>query len=141
MQSTDAPTGHRQPTLRETVEALLVIYGKAWVTQDPELILQVFTPDATYHERVLHAPMTGHGEIKKYWEEKVVKSQANIKFTLLKLYVDEAANTAIAEWAAEFDDLEKKERKCMKEVAILELRGDRIASLREYWASKPLAPL
>jgi hypothetical protein len=50
------------------------------------------------------------------------------------LYLD--GTTAIAEWEARFDDVVQGHRKRMREVAILELDGDRVASLREYWTSE-----
>ena len=53
---------------------------------------------------------------------------------LLNLYTDGA--TAIAEWEARFDDVVDGHRKRVREVAILELDGDRVASLREYWTSE-----
>jgi len=60
----------------------------------------------------------------------------------LNLYLE--GNTAIAEWEAEFDDLERQVRKQMREIAVLVFDGKRISSLREYWISKaigrPLPP-
>lgn len=50
---------------------------------------------------------------------------------LLALYVD--GDTAIAEWLAEFDDLEKGVRKRMREIAVMTFRGHLISSLREVW--------
>ena len=38
--------------------------------------------------------------------------------------------------APRFDDVVDGHRKRMREVAILELEGDRVAALREYWASE-----
>lgn len=122
---------------KEDVRTLIDTYIRAWTTQDPELILTVFTPSATYHERVLQEPIRGHTGIREYWQTKVVKEQANISAELLNLYLD--GSTAIAEWEARFDDLVKSHRKRMREVAILELDGDRIASLREYWTSEQLS--
>jgi hypothetical protein len=121
---------------KEDVHKLIDIYIRAWTTQDPDLILTIFTPTATYHERVLQEPIRDHAGIREYWETKVVKEQANIEAELLSLYLDGA--TAVAEWEARFDDVVKGERKRMREVAILELDGDLIASLREYWASERL---
>lgn len=118
------------------VQQVIDTYLRAWTSQDPELILTVFTPTATYHERVLGEPIRDHAGIRQYWQTKVVKEQANIKAELLNLYLD--GTTAIAEWEAQFDDLVKGHRKLMREVAILEFDGDRIASLREYWTSQPL---
>jgi SnoaL-like domain len=122
---------------KENVHKLIDIYIRAWTTQDPDLILTVFTPSATYHERVLQEPIRGHAGIREYWQTKVVKEQANIQTDLLSLYLD--GSTAIAEWEARFDDLVKGHRKRMREVAILEFDGDRIGSLREYWTSERLS--
>ncbi|GBE67802.1 hypothetical protein MFM001_42640 [Mycobacterium sp. MFM001] len=121
---------------KHQVQQVIDTYLRAWTSQDPELILTVFTPTATYHERVLGEPIREHAGIREYWQTKVVKEQANIDARLLNLYLD--GTTAIAEWEARFDDLVKGHRKLMREVAILEFDGDRIASLREYWASQPL---
>jgi ketosteroid isomerase-like protein len=113
-------------------------YLRAWTNQDPELIVTIFTPDATYHERVLEEPIRTLAGIKEYWQTKVVKDQANIEARLLNLYRADNGTTAIAEWEATFDDLVKGDRIRMREVAILEFAGDKIASLREYWASERL---
>jgi uncharacterized protein (TIGR02246 family) len=120
--------------VKQDVRKLIDVYIRAWTTQDPDLILTVFTPSATYHERVLGEPIRGHAGIREYWQTKVVNEQARIQAELLSLYLD--GTTAIAEWEARFDDLVKGHRKRMREVAILEFDGDRIASLREYWASE-----
>jgi hypothetical protein len=119
---------------KHDVRNLIDIYLRAWTTQDPDLILTVFTPTATYHERVLGEPICDHAGIREYWQTKVVEAQANIQAELLNLYLD--GTTAIAEWEARFDDVVQGHRKRMREVAILELDGDRVASLREYWTSE-----
>ena len=73
-----------QPQLRKaTLIAALDVYKTAWEQQDPELILTIFTKDAVYHERVLQEPIRGHEGIAAYWQEKVVKGQDRISFTLL----------------------------------------------------------
>ena len=90
------------PTRQEAAD-VLSIYIRAWETQDPDLIVTIFTPAATYHERVLGEPIPDRAAIRRYWQSKVVESQANITCELLSLYVD--GETAIAEWLAEFDDV------------------------------------
>ena len=119
---------------KQGVRHLIDIYLRAWATQDPDLILTVFTPTATYHERVFTDPICDHAGIREYWQSKVVEAQANIKTELLNLYLD--GTTAVAEWEAHFDDVVQGHRTRMREVAILELDGDRVASLREYWTSE-----
>jgi hypothetical protein len=124
---------------REDVRDVIDVYIRAWEQQDPDLIVTIFTEGATYHERVLKDPIPDRQAIRRYWETKVVQSQANIKCELLSLYLD--GDTAIAEWEAEFDDLAQGLRKRMREIAVLVFDGRRIASLREYWSSETVGQL
>ena len=129
-----------QPRLRKaTLIAALDVYKTAWEEQDSELILTIFTEDAIYHERALREPIRGHEGIAAYWQEKVVKGQGRISFTLLNTYVE--GSTGIAEWEVYFDDVVQRQRKHMKEIAILEFVDGKIASLREYWASEVIGEL
>jgi hypothetical protein len=121
---------------RQDARTVLDTYIRAWTGQDPDLILTIFTPSATYHERVLQEPIPDRAAIRRYWETKVVRDQANITCELLSMYVD--GNTVIAEWLAEFDDLAEGVRKRIREIAVLEFEGRLIASLREYWASEQI---
>lgn len=79
---------------KKQAASLIEMYGKAWVAQDPKLVLTIFTPDATYndpHEPELH----GHEEIRAYWKSKVIGEQKDIQFKLLNVWVD--GETVIAE--------------------------------------------
>ena len=124
---------------KDDVRDVIDVYIKAWTTQDPGLITTIFTPAATYHERVLGDPLPGREAIRRYWQSKVVEAQANITCRLLSLYLD--GDTAIAEWEAGFDDLAQGVRKRMREIAVLVFDGHQIASLREYWASEVVPAL
>jgi ketosteroid isomerase-like protein len=124
---------------RQQAREVLDVYIRAWEQQDPALIITIFTESATYHERVLRDPIPGREAIRRYWQDKVVRSQANIACTLLSMYLD--GQTVIAEWEAEFDDLARGARKRMREIAVLEFEGRLIASLREYWASETIERL
>ncbi|MCA2217664.1 nuclear transport factor 2 family protein [Jidongwangia harbinensis] len=59
-------------------------YIRAWIKQDPNLIVTVFTETATYHERALDEPIRDHAGIREYWRTKVQESQRNITCELLK---------------------------------------------------------
>jgi hypothetical protein len=124
---------------KQDVRGVLDVYIRAWETQDPDLIVTIFTENATYHERVLEAPIPNREAIRDYWETKVVAAQANIKCELLNVYLDGA--TAIAEWEAEFDDVVQQVRKRMREIAVLNFEGRQIAALREYWSSERVGDL
>ena len=127
------------PLERAEVLRIIDTYITAWQEQDPDLIVTIFTEDATYHERVLGEPIRMRAGIHRYWREKVVANQARIQCRVLSLYID--GDTAIVEWEAHFDDKEVGVRKRMREVAILEFEGGLIASLREYWASERVGPI
>lgn len=124
---------------KEHVREVLNVYIRAWETQDPGLIVTIFTESATYRERVLGDPIPGREAIRRYWQDKVAGAQANISCRLVSLYLD--GSTAVAEWEATFDDVPQGVRKRMKEIAVLEFEGGLIASLREYWASERLGEL
>jgi ketosteroid isomerase-like protein len=126
---------------RERAREILGTYIRAWETQDPDLICTIFTPAATYHERVLGDPIPDRDAIRAYWESKVVRDQANITCELVEFYVDADRDTLIAEWEARFDDLVKGERKRMREIAVLTFEDGLVSSLREYWASERLGVL
>lgn len=124
---------------KQDVREVLDVYIRAWETQDPDLIVTIFTENATYHERVLEAPIPNRGAIRHYWATKVAAEQANIKCELLNVYLD--GTTAIAEWEAEFDDVVQGMRKRMREIAVLDFDGRQIAALREYWSSERVGEL
>ena len=119
---------------KQDVRKLIDIYLRAWTTQDPDLILTSSPRPRPTTSGSWQQPIRDHAGIREYWQTKVVEEQANIQAELLNLYLD--GTTAIAEWEARFDDVVQGHRKRMREVAILEFEGDRVASLREYWTSE-----
>ncbi len=118
----------------KTVKAILKTYGEAWMEQDIEKILSIFTGDGTYHEKVLKEPLKGHKELAEYWKTKVCEEQSEITFKLLNYYI--CGDTVVAEWDASFNSNIENARIHIREVAILEIEGGKIKSLREYWQSE-----
>ena len=118
---------------RPVFEQLIAVYKDAWEKKDPKKILEVFCPDASYHERVGEEPYRGHAGIEKYWNEKVVATQDNINFSLKNLYV--TGSIGVAEWEAYFDRLDVRERIHMMEIAVMKLKNNKIYEFREYWRS------
>ena len=98
--------------------------------RDADLILSVFTPDATYFDPA-EGEAQGHDGIKHYWQFKVLESQKDIHFKLLNLWID--GDTVIAEWNAKFIDTKRQLHIDMTEVAIFGVRDDKFSSLREYY--------
>ncbi len=119
---------------KKLAEKILETYKEAWIKQDTNKILSIFHKDGIYHERVLKKPFIGHKEIANYWKTKVVLEQSKIEFKLLNYYISK--NTLIAEWDATFNSNIEKSGIHIKEVAIIEIKGNKIQSLREYWQSE-----
>lgn len=117
---------------------LLDIYGRAWITRDPDLILTIFTQDATYADP--KEPVNyGHEGIRSYWLSKVVDGQRDIDFKVLNVWID--GETVIAEWEANFTDTKRNVRIRMFEVAICTVRDGKWSSLREYYRTIIKNPL
>ena len=47
---------------KQEVREVIDVYIEAWQSQDPDLIVTIFTPAATYHERVMLDPGIGFGK-------------------------------------------------------------------------------
>ena len=115
---------------KDSAVKLLRTYGEAWEKRDPELILTIFTEDATYDDPK-EPKNFGHAEIRKYWYAKVIGEQENIHFELINTWID--GDTVIAEWHATFTDIPRQLNVDMHEVAIFGVRDGRFSSLREYY--------
>jgi len=115
---------------KDEATALLRTYGEAWETRDPELIVTIFTEDATYNDPK-EPENVGRDAIRNYWVSKVVGEQKDISFHLRHVWVD--GDTVIAEWDAEFTDTKRDLRIKMTEVAIFTAQDGKFSALREYY--------
>jgi len=115
---------------KDEATTLLHIYGEAWVTRDPELIVTIFTEDATYNDPK-EPENVGRDAIRNYWISKVVGEQKDISFNLRHVWID--GDTVIAEWDAEFTDTKRDLRIQMTEVAIFTVEDKKFSALREYY--------
>lgn len=117
---------------KEEALSLLEIYGRAWITRDPELMVTIFTEDATYDDP--REPRNdGRDAIRNYWVTKVIGEQADISFDIKNVWID--GETVIAEWHADFTDTKRQLRISLDEVAIFGVRDEKFSSLREYYTS------
>lgn len=99
-------------------------------TRDPELIVTIFTEDATYNDPK-EPENIGREAIRQYWVTKVIGEQDDITFDLRHLWVD--GDSVIAEWHATFKDIKRNLFIDMIEVAIFTVKDDKFSSLREYY--------
>ena len=117
---------------KEKATELMNTYGRAWVTQDPDLVTTIFTEDARYYEP-REPENVGKEAIRAYWQSKCVESQKDITFDLKHVWMD--GDTGIAEWDASFVDTIRNIKIDLKSVAIFTISGDLISSQREYYKS------
>jgi ketosteroid isomerase-like protein len=118
---------------KEQATKLLTIYGKAWMTRDPDLIISIFTEDATYNDP-REPENIGREAIREYWISKVVGEQSDISFDLKNVWID--GDTVIAEWYAEFNDTRRNLRIKMQEIAVFGTKEGKFSSIREYYKSE-----
>lgn len=94
---------------RDRVIQIVNLYGKAWTNQDPNILPQIFAPDAIYIERAYdtNATFKGLSAIVRYWNYQIVGKQSNVKFRHVESEmvrdVDQP-NVAVVKWLAEFDN-------------------------------------
>jgi limonene-1,2-epoxide hydrolase len=118
---------------KEKAVELLNIYGEAWEKQDPDLILTIFTPSATYDDPHMETIKRGHEGIRAYWEDNCALGQKDIQFWLLNTWTD--GDVVIAEWNAKFTDIRRSLKIELTGVLILTVEDDKFSSLREYYKS------
>ncbi len=116
------------------IKQVMKKYGKAWETQNTNLILECFTKTGIYQESPLANPYRGHKEIKRFWEKEVVKNSKDIKFKTGKCYISEDKKTGFAEW--ECINTYKNKRNKMVGIMVLKMKSNKITYLNEYWNTK-----
>ena len=80
--------------------AWIEAYGDAWVTQDPDKIVRLFTPEAGYRERRFHPGIRGTEQIRDYWDLIVRELQLEVGFEVVSVAV--AGNDAFINWRSHF---------------------------------------
>jgi hypothetical protein len=127
---------------RARVSEVVRLYGEAWVAQDSDRILKIFTHDAEYCERVMDndGTFTGHAAIKEYWERQICGKQKDIQFKQVdeEMVLDSERQTAVVKWIATFQNFSRDgiyNKVTFVQVAVLTFKGGFIQRLEEYWHS------
>jgi hypothetical protein len=106
-------------------------YGQAWIKRDPEAAVQLFAPDARYHETPFDAPLVGRTDIWQYWQH-VAESQESVSFQATPLAIVKGA--CIARWQAKFTRVPSARRVELDGVFVLEFDSQGLCvELREWW--------
>lgn len=116
----------------EELGAWLRDYGRAWETRDADLVVTLFTEDATYQETPFVEPMRGRAAIRDYWERAVVRTQEQVQFGFEILSLGEAS--ALAHWQASFVRIRTKSEVKLDGVFLLTFDDQgRCRTLCEWW--------
>jgi SnoaL-like protein len=70
-------------------------YRRAWEENDPELLLTLFTEDASYRSSPFREPSRGHEGIRAYWE-RAAGSQQGVEVRMGEPVVD--GSVVAVEW-------------------------------------------
>lgn len=110
--------------IRTTIEAA----RNAWVRQDTNALVQLFTPDG-----VLIVPgqqWQGHDRIRQELD-RFAQSSSHVRIEIKRIIVE--GNQAAVEWY--YEDVEKVtgNRNQADDVIVIDFEGDRISQWREYF--------
>ena len=111
-------------------------YGEAWITQDPEKVVRLFTADAGYRERRFHPGIHGSDEIWSYWDLIVRELQRDVSFKTVSVMV--TGDTAFFNWRAQFtwrpiNGVMELDAVSRTTFSALSANGVRLASNFEEW--------
>lgn len=112
------------------IDELLRTYGRAWETRDADLVLSLFTEDASYQESPWSAPFVGKEAIRQYWL-RATAAHREVRFELGE--VRRLGKRVYAEWQCRFVRETTRQPTELRGILILDLDAGRIARLREYW--------
>jgi hypothetical protein len=105
-------------------------YGRAWEDDDADLLVTLFTEDASYRSSPFREPNVGHDAIRAYWARGAGKQQ-NVEVRMGEPLVD--GNLVAVEWWTTMDD-EDGMTVTLPGCLLLQFAPDgRCFDLHEYW--------
>ena len=111
----------------------IAAYGRAWETGDQELMLSLFTEDASYRASPFREPYRGHDELRAY-SRRTSGAQTDKQVRMGKPFVD--GNRVAVEWWTTM--AEDGETVTLPGCLLLRFEPDgRCSDLREYWHLEP----
>jgi ketosteroid isomerase-like protein len=120
-----------------TADALLIRvmadYARAWESHDADLVLTLFTEDATYQENPFSEPMAGHAAIRNYWES-ATRQHRDVRFNWE--FVCASGPVRVIEWTCSFRRMDVAGQFKLRGIMLIEFRGERIFRFRECWVRR-----
>jgi ketosteroid isomerase-like protein len=117
---------------RAAIQSWLASYATAWERADSDLVVTLFSEDATYRSHIFKEPHRGREGVRTYWE-RATSSQESVTVRWGTPVVD--GRMVAVEWWTTMRDSEAAMDITLPGVLLLEFASDdRCVSLREYWA-------
>jgi ketosteroid isomerase-like protein len=105
-------------------------YARAWEQDDADLLLTLFTEDASYRSSPFREPNRGHDGIRAYWT-RAAGTQTGVKVRMGDPVVE--GNIVAVEWWTTMDDADDG-TVTLPGCLLLQFAPDgRCFDLREYW--------
>ncbi len=102
---------------------------RAWEDRDSAAAAALFTEDAVYRESPTEPPVQGREAIRRYFEE-AAREELGPSLTIEHLLFCDSAGAV--EWTYDFTAASDLSHKVYKGVALVDVRGNKVASWREY---------
>jgi hypothetical protein len=119
---------------RNSFDAWLDLYGKAWMNRDAEAAASLYAEDATYQITPFDEPLKGRPAICEYWRG-VTATEENIAFDYEILAVTD--KMGIARWRASFVRVPPGLATKLDGIFLIAIdRNGKCASLREWWVKR-----
>ena len=116
---------------RETFNAWLERYGRAWETRDAKAASELYADDGTYQVTPFVEPLCGRAAILSYWTH-VAETEEQVDFSHEILAV--ASEQGIARWRASFLILPRGLQTKLDGIFVIALdEHGRCTRLREWW--------
>ena len=104
-------------------------YRRAWEGGDTELVLTLFTEDASYRSNPFEEPYLGHDGIRAYWDG-VTSQQRDARVRMGRPFTD--GDRVAVEWWTTMES--QGEEVTLPGCLLLRFEADgRCSDLREYW--------
>jgi ketosteroid isomerase-like protein len=118
------------PDTRTIGRELIDAFAKGWSKAKLDLIMSVFSDDAVFVETPFTAPVTGAGEIRKWWAD-VPYNQSEITCTMGEIYA--AGPWFSTEFKVTFRRRRTGEWVEARGAIFCETGGGKITEMRMYW--------
>jgi ketosteroid isomerase-like protein len=115
---------------------LLERFGRAWETFDGDAWVELFTDEIEYHDDPFEPPIVGLLAVRAYLLS-AAELQTEVLFTVERHWV--ADPTVLAAWHAGYVQRADRARVRLAGFMTLEIRGGKIARLRE-WVHRRATP-